>query len=147
MWSHYADRCRGFCLEFDTSREPFSKLRKVIYQDEMPVINPLPMALKNDFSQLVDLFCTKSKHWSYERESRAIHKVAGTAYHYDKATLKAIYFGPDVEEPDLQIICTIIFCQNPEVKLLRGHRSSTHFNVEFEQFNYIPPTLVELFSA
>ena len=144
MWSHYANRCRGFCLEFDTRREPFHKLRKVIYQDTMPEIDPLPMMLKNDYTQMVDLFCTKSQHWSYEREWRAIHKHAGTAYTYKKETLKAIYFGPDIEDSERDIISTIVYCEHPEVKLFRGHRSTTEFKVEFQQFSYIPNILVEL---
>jgi hypothetical protein len=31
MWSHYANSHRGFCLEFDVSKKPFEKARRVIY--------------------------------------------------------------------------------------------------------------------
>jgi Protein of unknown function (DUF2971). len=31
MWSHYASSGRGFCLEFDSTREPFDKIQRIKY--------------------------------------------------------------------------------------------------------------------
>jgi hypothetical protein len=41
MWAHYADGHRGFCLEFDSSVEPFSKAEPVAYQASILEVNPL----------------------------------------------------------------------------------------------------------
>lgn len=143
MWSHYADKFRGFCLEFDTSHEPFQLMRKVKYVDSIPQIDPLPLLLNNDFSQMIELLCIKSNNWSYEKEWRSIHQVAGTAYGYDKKTLTGIYFGPHIDETVIEIICTLMFCQNPGVKFYRGEKSETEFKVKFSKFDYLPNIIAD----
>jgi hypothetical protein len=143
MWSHYADSCRGFCLEFDTKFYPFNKMRKVKYVDCMPTIDPIPIVLNGNTNELLDLFCTKSHHWCYEKEWRSIHEKACTVYQYGSNTLKGVYFGPDIDEVNLQIICTILFCQNEEVKFYKSKRSNDKFEVEFQEFKYVPHVIAE----
>jgi len=85
---------------------------------------------------ITELFCTKSSSWSYEKEWRIIHQVAGTLYTYDAQALTGIYFGPEISRHTLEIICLIIKGQNPNVKFWRGMRSPIEFKVEFEQTEY-----------
>ena len=82
------------------------------------------------------LLCTKSDDWEYEREWRAIHQKAGTVFTYERAALKAIYFGAEINNQDRDMICLIINGQNPDVEFYRGHRSQTEFKVDFEKFEY-----------
>ena len=103
----------------------------------------MPFLLKNDPSQMIELLCTKSTDWSYEKEWRSIHQVAGTEYGYEKETLTGIYFGPNIDDTIIEIICTLMFCQNPDVKFYKGHRSETEFKVRFEQFQYLPNIIAE----
>ena len=138
MWSHYADRCTGFCLEFNTDFEPFSKLRIVDYSDQIPQIDPVKMWVHKDYEQIIDLYCLKSKQWDYEKEWRCIHAEAGTEFAYESSALNAMYFGPDINPAKLEILCLILQGQNPDVKLFRGRRRSDQFSVEFSQFEYIP---------
>jgi hypothetical protein len=77
MWAHYADGHRGFCLEFDATMEPFSKARRVIYQDTLPSLNPVDVL--EDVKQadpFEPMLLTKSACWSYEREWRLVHMQA-----------------------------------------------------------------------
>jgi Protein of unknown function (DUF2971) len=138
MWAHYGGCYRGFCLEFRTDFELFNKLRKVHYSADIPRINIASCLIEKDFDHIVDLYCTKSINWQYEREWRLIHQKAGTSYVYPAEALKAIYFGPNIDEHILEIICLIIQGQNPEVEFWRGKLSISEFKVEFEQVNYIP---------
>lgn len=138
MWSHYGGRYKGFCLEFETSHQPFEKMRKVSYSTKMPLIEVATLLLKNDFEAVMDLLSTKSTSWAYEREWRVLHAVAGTTYHYPTECLTGIYFGPEISSEALEIICLVLQGQNPHVRFWKGRRSQTEFKVEFEEFAYTP---------
>lgn len=142
MWSHYGGRYKGFCLEFSTSSPPFDKAIKVKYQDSLPELNVaslLHSGLKRDIKdedQVLELFCTKSLAWAYEAEWRCIHHQVGTRYVYTEECLKGIYFGPDISEESLEIICLILKGQNENVRFWRGRRSTSEFKVLFDEFTY-----------
>jgi hypothetical protein len=138
MWSHYGGKYKGFCLEFDTSHQPFGKALKVKYSTEMPHIDPTTLLLIDDFDSVMDLFSTKSMSWSYEKEWRVMHEEAGMAYHYPTECLTGIYFGPEISSEALEIICLVLQGQNPHVRFWKGRRSQTEFKVEFEEFAYTP---------
>lgn len=139
MWSHYAGRYKGFCLEFDTKHPPLQKMRKVKYLTKIPRIDPATLLLNDDFESVMDLFSTKSTSWSYEREWRVFHAEAGTAYHYPTECLTGIYFGPEISSEALEIVCLILQGQNPGVRFWKGRRSETEFKVEFDEFTYTSP--------
>ncbi|MEM4990009.1 DUF2971 domain-containing protein [Collimonas sp. H4R21] len=137
MWSHYGGHYKGFCLEFNTSTEPFKKINQVKYVSMLPGISISNALLDSDFHPVQELFCTKSKAWEYEKEWRAIHGVAGTQFRYSPETLTGVYFGPDIDEQSLEILCLILAGQNESVQLWRGKRSTTEFRVLFEPFTYM----------
>ena len=91
---------------------------------------------EKDRADIIELFCTKSKSWEYEREWRCIHATAGTAYIYPSETLTGIYFGPNIDPHMLEIICLILQGQNPNIRFWKGRRSEYSFSVEFEEFHY-----------
>lgn len=136
MWAHYADKYSGFCLEFDTDNELFEKAKKVVYVDEMPKLSVLSIYGEGRRGDVLELFCTKSKSWDYEREWRCIHSEAGTAYTYPAEALTGVYFGPNINPDMLEIICLILQGQNPAVRFWKGKRSESSFNVVFEEFFY-----------
>ncbi len=137
MWAHYGGQYKGFCLAFNTAKDPFTKLRQVRYVETIPQIDIVDFTLNKNHGKLLDdLFCTKSISWKYEKEWRAIHSVAGILYGYEADALQAIYFGPDIERLALEIVCLIIQGQNPDVQFFEGNRSDTEFKVEFKNFTY-----------
>ena len=138
MWSHYADRYRGFCLGFRTEFGPFPKIRKVQYSDFMPEIDVVAALIHNDFDQMLDLFFSKSTSWAYEKEWRCVHDTAGTVFTYPPEALDSIYFGPEIDIETLEIICLIMLGQNPAVNLWRGRRDDREFKVHFDKFEYAP---------
>ncbi len=138
MWSHYAGHHKGFCLEFRTDSEPFQKICPVKYTDQMPRFDLVPMLCDQNFDQILDLFCTKSTDWHYEREWRALHRDAGTAYTYPAEALTGVYLGPEASLTTFEIIALILAGQNEHVKLWKGTRSKSDFSVDFELFTYTP---------
>ncbi len=138
MWAHYGGRYKGFCLEFDTRFEPFHGAKKVTYSDTVPLIDSVASIVEENNSQIIDLLCTKSKSWEYEKEWRVFHQAAGIMFNYPPEALTGIYFGPEMEDECLEIIALVLRGQNENVKLYQGKRSKTTFRVEFEQVNYLP---------
>jgi hypothetical protein len=138
MWAHYADKYTGFCLEFSTNNELFDKARKVDYVENMPKLNIKSIYADGERDEMMNLFCTKSKSWGYEKEWRVIHGKAGTAYTYPREVLTGVYFGPNMSFEVIEIICLILLGQNPHVKFYRSKRSEITFKVEFKGFTYTP---------
>lgn len=136
MWSHYGGRYKGICLEFDTRIEPFDRVTQVRYLNKLPEIDVAHLLVTHEFNPVVELFCAKSKSWAYEREWRALHKVAGTGYVYRAEALSGVYFGPDIDDQSLEIVCLVLAGQNETVKLYKGSRSDTEFKVNFSEFTY-----------
>lgn len=69
QWAHYADRHKGLCLGFDMPEE---YLEDVTYRTKRLKFTASAEDLRNGFQkQVTELFTTKYKHWSYEREVRA----------------------------------------------------------------------------
>jgi hypothetical protein len=130
MWGHYADSFKGFCLEFRTEYDPFFKLHQVKYKNCFPTFNILDLYLNHDNSQVKDLYCTKYINWNYEKEWRVLHDKAGTLFHYEPKCLKAIYFGPKIDNSLREIFCLILHGQNPEVELWQGELSDKKFEIK-----------------
>ncbi|HGF3678044.1 TPA: DUF2971 domain-containing protein [Vibrio parahaemolyticus] len=138
MWAHYSDKYTGFCLEFDTSFEPFNLAKKVKYTNEPPKINPLDVLDNDDYDLLTDLYCIKPSSWKYEKEWRCFHHKANTAYHYEAGALKAVHFGPCMPQAHVEIIFLILKGQNPNVKCFQGHLDESEFKVNLEERVYVP---------
>jgi hypothetical protein len=136
MWAHYAEKYTGFCLEFSTNNELFKKARKVDYVENMPKLNIKKIFADGDRGEMMNLFCTKSKAWRYEKEWRVLHGEAGTAYIYPTEALTGVYFGPNMAFEIIEIICLVLKGQNPHAKFYKGKRSEITFKVEFEEINY-----------
>lgn len=128
MWAHYGGNYRGFCLEFDTSY--FPKAKKVLYSAEMPSFDPVPV-LRHELedSDFMSMFSSKSPSWAYEKEWRVFHAQAGTLYHYPSSVLTGVYFGPEISQAALEIVCLILQGQNKTVSLWKGSRNTSNFKL------------------
>jgi hypothetical protein len=138
MWSHYADGGRGMCLAFSTKEKLFEKARKVTYSGSIPSLNLESILSNEQDDSLIELYRTKSSHWSYEEEWRVIHEKAGTSWTYEASSLEAVYFGPNVPDDLLQIALLILMGQNATVRFYKSRRSESDFRMIFENFTYTP---------
>ena len=83
MWGHYANGHRGLCLEFDTSKEPFTHARPVTYSSTVPLFSSIKV-LEGNVDDIVEaLILTKHSSWSYENEWRIPHNAPSTAVKYE----------------------------------------------------------------
>jgi hypothetical protein len=127
MWAHYADGHRGFCLEFDTRAEFFSKVIQVAYAPDFPQLGPVEI-FDDDPSALVQaMIGTKSECWSYEREWRVPHIEPNKKYRYAYGVLTGIYLGAAMPEDRVTVIRRLFW--NTPTKVYRMRQSQTGFSL------------------
>lgn len=138
MWAHYADKYKGFCLEFSGSSTIFDKAIKVDYSHTIPSLtaeNQFEIFANNNFERILEkLFCTKSASWSYECEWRLLHANAGVKYKYPEDCLTGIYFGSEMSPQHMEDVCATVRRHNKSVKLWKGSRSKTEFKMNFTEY-------------
>lgn len=121
MWSHYADKHRGVCIEYNISKifiDKNSTIRKVnynknmAYEEKMDYIKRFSDIQIDDknITTLLELFCIKSKEWEYEDEYRILYydSTSNSNGITIKLPIKNIYFGTETSEEDKKLIYDII---------------------------------------
>ena len=104
MWSHYADCHKGFCLEFDTKFEIFTKALPVNYSETLPILDPLDRT----FHPLMVLATTKAIGWAYEKEWRVFHEESDKGIRINPKTITGIYLGCAMPKADKDVITSIL---------------------------------------
>ncbi|WP_302279555.1 DUF2971 domain-containing protein [Brachyspira pilosicoli] len=123
MWSHYADKHKGICIEYDFNSINNYTIKKVLYKNSIMKSNRIVNIFERieDFKtekyyieSFIDLFCIKSKEWKYEDEYRIIYddKEKNENGILKPAIIKNIYFGIKTPEKDKKLIANIIKCKN-----------------------------------
>lgn len=136
MWSHYAEKHQGFCLEFVTNIR-------------LDGINPLDVNYvtnfnKADFNHNPDtavfhLVYTKSKAWEYEEELRALVPNLGKdelrKIRYRSEDLKAIYLGVNSTDSLVKQIIDIVNLKYPDTSIFKAEKSVGSFSLRFNQIH------------
>jgi len=138
MWSYYTDGHKGFCLEYNTDYEPFSRIIKVDYDKSFPKIDLSKILNENDNQlRLAEVFFgTKFNKWKHEEEWRVIHEKNKIQYTLMPNALSAVYFGTKMDFTSLQIISLIVKGQNPNTKLYQMNEVSGEYKIKPEEINY-----------
>lgn len=122
MWSHYADGHTGFCIEFN--RKPGNILefaRKVEYpeDDEFAFVDYFLGKTEEQVEEFAKIVLTKSKHWRYEQEWRALDapkdvegRYKGHEKEYDDEMVSGIIFGLRMPEENRQVIRKLLSGKN-----------------------------------
>ena len=126
MWSHYGNHHSGICIGMRTNIGIFKTSMKVVYADELPIIEA-PAVIEKELYDKV--FLTKARCWAYEEEWRIIkaeiseherdkqfrefccfttveearsladHRGAGI-YHFPNAAIESIILGMRISKDD-----------------------------------------------
>lgn len=127
MWSHYAEKHKGFCLKFETRGEYWDRLLSVKYQSKMPTAKGT-VRKRGTAIDLTTFLLVKSKEWEYEKEWRLIRDVCDQLMGYPGESLKAVYLGarvaPEIAE---QIGATI---DTARVQLFRMELAANRFKLK-----------------
>jgi hypothetical protein len=133
MWSHYANKHTGFCVEYDFSKLKFTNmilsLYPVIYSknranipislfDIQDLKNPKIANNVDGISDLMIALLTKSDIWNYENEWRIIASQAelnDQKLHADIAT--KIYYGANISDENRAVLSKI--CQDKNIETVQ----------------------------
>jgi hypothetical protein len=73
MWSHYANKHQGICLEFDVGKSVIGNAYQVKYGDALPTIDVLSVACEEATGEeAFQILVSKSQDWWYENEYRIL---------------------------------------------------------------------------
>lgn len=115
MWSHYADKFKGLCLEFSVQNELFCGALQVQYFKEYPILS----ITDTDEDANLRFLLSKSDDWAYEQEFRVIatqhpfvipdFPTANQGFvGFPLGALKAVIVGPLMPESDRMLINDIV---------------------------------------
>lgn len=122
MWSHYADKHQGICIEYDItsifSRRNFI-LKKINYNKIFKnydvknylLFNSIKTSDNKNIDYAIDAFTVKSKDWEYEDEYRILfydeknENPNGTLINLP---IKSICFGVKTSDDDKELIYNIV---------------------------------------
>lgn len=142
MWSHYADSHKGFCIEYDLTRNEknkqlFDNLFPVIYSDDISDITNDMLSAENDgitdkfiWSIYNKALLRKSATWKYENEWRLIYACS----HEDKDfaseffSIKKVYLGKNMPAKERQKI--IDFCRENKIPYCGMNINHNKFEME-----------------
>lgn len=130
MWSHYADSHNGFCIEF--VRTPKNSLgnidvtNPVIYSFDFP--SPSPFSEKGRNKCFDDLFLTKSKGWSYEKEWRLINEKGDVLLPFP-GDISAIIFGLKMSSRNKNTIRNI-FSEDSDIIFKQAEKIPNSFKLK-----------------
>lgn len=129
MWSHYSDKHKGICLQFDIEKDPelFVSAYNVDYVPSISPINIFKGELTNE--NIKQIIIQKYEEWIYEQEVRVI-KFSDEMNLSNADKGKAIKFNP-------QSLSKIIFGCKASKETISKYKSLCTYNgfthVEFTQ--------------
>jgi Protein of unknown function (DUF2971) len=135
MWSHYAKGHKGFCLEFDTSFEPFPKAYKVDYSPTMPSISLAAVLLKKE-GAMREMVLTKADCWTYEDEWRLLSPQGDLPSKYKPSCLTGVFFGVAMGQNHKCKIMRIL--RDSPAKFYQMNRHEDEFRLDWTQITQCP---------
>lgn len=144
MWSHYANEHKGFCIEFDISKEleiyPYNSkyyrflihnLFPVIYSNERPELETYLFRRDTIFEWYKNGLLRKFSAWSYEKEWRLILlkndcSKNGTVLFFP---IKAVYCGCKMDNNEINELKKLIKGKN--IDLYKGEMDQQFYKINF----------------
>jgi len=127
MWSHYADKHRGICIEFE--RTDTNELGNwdyclpVLYQQELPSFEPLEL---EDSKAVTQALSTKGEYWEYEREWRILTYKSNKHFPLP-GDIKSVIFGLNMPQKKREEIVSLL---GHTVRYFEAIRSKRYFALD-----------------
>jgi hypothetical protein len=134
MWSHYAGKHTGFCLEFQTDNPFFSNVRPVSYSGVLPCANTLLPGLDEATTEGL---LTKAKEWEYEKEWRIVDlRVDTRVRQFPPAVLRGVILGCRILDKDKQHVVEWCKARSPRPILYETRRKKMEYGLDIEPIEY-----------
>lgn len=137
MWSHYASKHQGFCIEYRTNQD-------------IDGINPLDINYVSKFKKaqyfekaeraIFHLLFTKSNDWKYEKELRVpltnVETDEERKVEFKEKDILSIYFGVNSEQSTIDKLINLIAKNySSEIAFYKGKMSNNDFNINWKKIN------------
>ena len=130
MWSHYADKHKGVCLEFDHSNISLLPAYKVKYCKDYPIVNFFK-ALPYELNKI--RFFTKSRNWKYEEEYRiVISNFANKIKKFQPQILTGVICGCSMTNENIKELVEIIKTRKTPITLYKAKTRQKKFGLTIE---------------
>jgi len=139
MWSHYADKHRGICIEFKPVKEEhdnfYYQAQKVIYPKENnpPHLNFYKYR-NNPEKEATKLLSTKALHWEYEGEWRIIDVKNGPSKRsIPEGIISSVILGCRIEENDRDLIMKLASSYPIPITIYQAKIKSNYYELEIQR--------------
>ncbi len=142
MWSHYADKHKGVCIEFwpisdskldDKLVDFYCSALPVSYPDEndLPTIN----FYKDDAEELArKAVLTKARHWKYEGEWRILDRKGGPGKkHIPEGIISSVILGCRIERGDRRWVIDLASAYPTPVTIFEALVKPGYYEIEFHK--------------
>ena len=133
MWSHYADRHSGICLEYECDKIN-NLILPVIYSNN--IIDLSEDILNDNYSAIFKGALIKANDWIYEKEWRILHKnlnIGGDGFLIKFPRVKSIYLGCNVNKNDKATITEL--ANEKGIDLYQMKMKKDKFELIYEKVN------------
>ncbi|MBK6989466.1 MAG: DUF2971 domain-containing protein [Bacteroidetes bacterium] len=130
MWSHYADKHRGICVELDANEHLFSNA--YYWKVNYPEHNHYQNFIEHDVdftSSLMGQVLTKAKIWEDEQEFRVVLNNAGL-HEFNTRYVKKIIFGVNTPFEESETIQALVEkLHYPNLEFYKAEKSKSEFKL------------------
>lgn len=129
MWGHYAEGHRGICIEYQTDHDVFRHALKVEYSERAIEVAHLKWRqTQESFNEVfLQIFTSKWKQWSYEKEWRLIQENGNKELKIPPALVTRVFLGSRMIKEHEETIKSIIHPPWGEVEKMK--ESETEYSV------------------
>jgi len=143
MFSHYADKHTGICLEFDTTKDENifkEKPFEVNYRESVPSFQLKSFIHEKGNPKFIEpIFSTKYCSWHYEKEWRILYHVSSKNDHriekYRPEALTGIIFGCESDDEIKNEIKEIVKFKNHKIILYQAYRKKEAYGLDIIPVN------------
>lgn len=142
MWSHYADKHKGFCLQFDKAKlEAWQCCKPIDYDDKFLTFREFNNAFPEDNEKVARLLLLrKSGHWVCESEWRIIVKPeddnSGSRYYkFPEEILIGVIFGCQMTDDRKRIIKDFLKNRKSHIQFYEAKKKENEFGLKIEEIS------------
>ena len=146
MWSHYANKHQGFCLEFasEVSDAEFGVdlwLKEPIQVRETVAPFPVEYSTKYPVANLVngqiakDIFLRKAKQWKYEKEWRMMVPNGPGPSQFPPQCLTGVIFGCRISEEHKDLIRDWCKDRQPAITYYEARESEDSYSLNIVEIS------------
>lgn len=138
MWSHYADKHKGICIEFRTDivHSPFARAMPVVYDDEYPRFDLHEVVMNEELRSSAAWMLTKSPLWEYEKEWRVLDFEMGNGVQaFPAECISGVVLGCRTPANERRKVERWVASLSHDVALYEAKQSRTHFRLSIDRID------------